>query len=108
EVLRPGAAVQVVLLTCAQAFARTRPKVKVMPPVTGYATKGGVSRRCAQLLLGSGSPRVARPSRAVGSKRPSVTAVLYASSVRRQAARSRESLSTRASSVSAMAGMPVL
>ena len=101
-------AVQLVLMTRAQSFTRTPPKVKVMPPVTGYATKGGVSRRCAQLLLGRGSPRVARPSRTVGSKRPSVTAVLYASSVRRQAARSRESLSTRASTESAMAGVPVL
>src|SRR2546428_11071837 len=80
-------AAQLVLITCAQSFTRTPPKVKVMPPVTGYATKGGVSSRCAQLLLGSGSPRVARPSRAVGSKRPSVTAGVWAFYVRRQGAR---------------------
>ena len=54
--------VQLVLCTCACSFTRTPPNVNVIPPVTGHAVKGGVSRRCAQFDFGSASPVVASPS----------------------------------------------
>ena len=84
------------------AFTCTPPKVKVMPPVTGYAMNGGVSSRCAQFDFGSASPSVASPSRTVGSNAPGSTAALYASSVSRHARPVDRQLLDQAASESAI------
>src|SRR5439155_10986082 len=87
---RPGIGSHRVSRTWARALTLTPPKVKVIPPVTGYATNGGVSSGCAQFDFGSSRPRVASPSWTLGSKWPLSTAALYSSSVLRHASRSEE------------------
>jgi len=58
--------------TAAPVLMRNPPKVKVMPQVTAQASKGGVSRVLAQLVLSMASPWVRRPSLTLGLKRMSL------------------------------------